>query len=234
MEFNVFEVLDWVWSGNGLDTGERVVLAVLCKHAGKHTGACWPSLPTIADESGFCEQYLGRVIRRLEGRGLVTIERGNGRGHSSTYHLHIPKKANLQNPLSRSPVERKANLQNPLKGNLQHPERATCSGGQHPKEHIKRTAQDREAAAASLSDWGTCPPDIKASITAVITRQTAYSALDKAISDQHLTFHKAREDRQSLRESAERRQQLASQVNVTEEQVVEWLAEHEEQDQRVK
>lgn len=63
------------------------VFTVLCIHASK-VKRCFPSIPTIAKESGFSETTVKEAIKGLVGTGLIRIiAPGNGRGHANIYEI---------------------------------------------------------------------------------------------------------------------------------------------------
>jgi len=64
-------------------TALKVVL-VLARRAGA-SGCCWPSVATIGKEAGLKDRAVQGSIRRLIGRGLVSVERTSGR--SATYRI---------------------------------------------------------------------------------------------------------------------------------------------------
>ena len=48
------------------------------------TGVCWPSLATIAADTGYCERTVRYALRRLEQHGLLAVKQ-TGRGSRYTF-----------------------------------------------------------------------------------------------------------------------------------------------------
>lgn len=62
---------------------QKSVLISLADNANDH-GACWPSIPTICRRTCFSERAVQNAIKWLEGAGLLTADRTNGRHTSYT------------------------------------------------------------------------------------------------------------------------------------------------------
>ena len=57
---------------------QKAVLMAMADYA-NDAGECWPSIPTICEWTCFSERAVHRAIKWLEGVGLVTADRSNGR-----------------------------------------------------------------------------------------------------------------------------------------------------------
>jgi hypothetical protein len=67
-----------------------MMMIALANHADHTDGRCWPSIATIAAESGYCTRTIDRYIPKLEFNGFVeaTQRRGkSGRQRTSNYRL---------------------------------------------------------------------------------------------------------------------------------------------------
>ena len=95
------EALDWVDSLKGLTWGERLVLRKLAHHTAKGQCRTWVGVDRIADADEIDRRSVRRILRRLEGKRLVHLERaGGGRkrgsvspryeGNLAVYRLTIP------------------------------------------------------------------------------------------------------------------------------------------------
>jgi hypothetical protein len=78
----------------GLKPSEKLVLIGIANHDGD--GGAWPSIATLARYSGQSHRHVQRVIRELEGRGLVSTDLNEGgtlktRDHErpNRYTLHL-------------------------------------------------------------------------------------------------------------------------------------------------
>lgn len=86
-----------------IDGPEREVLAALCYYADDDGTNCYPGMPLLIWKLGKSESQTQRVLKRLEGRGVVTIvQRGLGRGNGSEYILDLSK----INPKENCPIKK--------------------------------------------------------------------------------------------------------------------------------
>lgn len=75
---------DWLWSRScPLRTVERALLEVLRRRANER-GECWPSLSTIAEESGMARRRVAALLAKLEAAGYVARQRRLGEDGSPT------------------------------------------------------------------------------------------------------------------------------------------------------
>ena len=80
-----------VWQNGPDDRTELIVLLALSDFANDR-GSCWPSVKTIAAKARLSSPRAAqKVIRRLEARGWITVDLGNGRHGCNTYHLNPSK-----------------------------------------------------------------------------------------------------------------------------------------------
>lgn len=79
----------WVWTLT-LPPYEKMIMLELADHANTK-GVCWPKQKTIAERTGIHRVTVNRILRKLEGSGLLTQEqrRRNGFQRSSMYRLSI-------------------------------------------------------------------------------------------------------------------------------------------------
>lgn len=87
--------INWVASAHHIEGPARAVAWVLANrakpHASKGTGEahiCWPSLETIAAESGLCEKTVRRCLPDLE-RGGIGIQRKAIPMNRGRVHLYV-------------------------------------------------------------------------------------------------------------------------------------------------
>lgn len=76
------------WTYRGAQ-GERLLLLALAEHIpdGKHT--CWPAVETLAGMIGVGDRQTQRIVRSLEDAGVIVVNVGRGRGHTTLYGLLI-------------------------------------------------------------------------------------------------------------------------------------------------
>lgn len=67
--------------------GELLVLLALADWANDE-GRCHPSVPRIANKSRLTERQTYNVLKRLQADGVITVERGGGRGKLTVYQIH--------------------------------------------------------------------------------------------------------------------------------------------------
>jgi len=63
------------------------VYIVICAHASAKTWEARPGVGRMADLAGITKRAVYGAIIRLESLGLIVVERGGGRGHTSKYLL---------------------------------------------------------------------------------------------------------------------------------------------------
>jgi DNA-binding transcriptional ArsR family regulator len=89
----------WFWMANKLFEGMGAVLgpsgiavyAYLCKRASNNGQDCWPSLATIAGETGMSKSGVVQQLKVLEAAGMVVRQRRmrNGNEYRYTSSLYI-------------------------------------------------------------------------------------------------------------------------------------------------
>lgn len=67
---------------------EKFVLMMLAERANAQ-GECFPSVPSLAAETGFSDRTIQRAIRQLMRGGALVVDHGGGRHRSSRYVLQI-------------------------------------------------------------------------------------------------------------------------------------------------
>ena len=90
------KVMDMVWqNATDLQGNDLLVMLALADWANEQ-GACWPSVPKLAEKARVAERTVRYIIRRLEERGYIQIEEQRGRNHTNQYLLNLqvlqPKK----------------------------------------------------------------------------------------------------------------------------------------------
>ena len=79
-----------VWDHADCSGGDLLALLCLADHVGSDKEmVAWPSIGRIARCCRMTERGAQKAIRRLEAKGLITIEERGGRGGSNRYRLHI-------------------------------------------------------------------------------------------------------------------------------------------------
>lgn len=81
-----------IWERAPYSGGELLVLLALADWS-DDAGWCWPSVSKIAAKSRLSERQVGRILARLCAAGVLSSERGGGRGRPSGYQMHPGKMA---------------------------------------------------------------------------------------------------------------------------------------------
>ena len=82
-----------VMATRGLSGVEKAVLNCLAYHADETSLEAWPSLETLALETGFGRTACWHAVRALEACGAISaVAKSEGR-HSNRYHLHLDETA---------------------------------------------------------------------------------------------------------------------------------------------
>lgn len=79
-----------VWSDGTLGTkpaSYKLVMLALADFADDETGACWPSIATLAQMAGLKERQTQNIVHDLAANGYLTISIARGRSNSNNYTL---------------------------------------------------------------------------------------------------------------------------------------------------
>jgi helix-turn-helix protein len=68
----------------------RTLLLIIASHVNPDTGWAWPSLNTLAHETGLQRRRTIDLIQILERLGELEVRRGQGRGHVNFYRIIVP------------------------------------------------------------------------------------------------------------------------------------------------
>ena len=89
-------------ANKGIRTGvprtEKLLLMCLADYPNDESGACFPSVPTLARDTLMCARHTTRVLSSLAEKGLILIERADGR--SSNYVLLCIQTPDMVSPLT--------------------------------------------------------------------------------------------------------------------------------------
>lgn len=88
-----FEFQERVAADRALPGSASSIAVILAKHFNRHKdGAAWPSMETLAKETGFNLSTVSRTLRRMEKRGHIRAQWAKrGRGPSSRYFMAVPR-----------------------------------------------------------------------------------------------------------------------------------------------
>ena len=81
----------WKMTEN-ITSSEKFVLLVLANRVNQETGQCFPSLNTIARETCLTQRGVQKIIKSLEQKNLITVERSkqaNGKNAPNQYALNF-------------------------------------------------------------------------------------------------------------------------------------------------
>jgi len=75
----------------GLEPGSQVVFIWLCDYADRNTGQCYPSMKTLANDTGMSRKNVQRKLSDLEDMGLIEKEHriNNNEYNSNLYSIFI-------------------------------------------------------------------------------------------------------------------------------------------------
>ena len=74
----------------------RTLLLVIASHVNPDTGWAWPSLDTLAHETGLRRRRTIDLVHLLEVLGELEVRRGYGRGHVNFYRVHVTPEEKVQ------------------------------------------------------------------------------------------------------------------------------------------
>jgi len=78
--------MNHVWEHSQQKGTALLLLLAIADHA-NDDGLCWPSVGRLAEKARTTKRQAQRLIAELEAAGELVVERGDGRGHTSIYHL---------------------------------------------------------------------------------------------------------------------------------------------------
>lgn len=74
-------------NGQRLTCGEKLVMFVLADCYNEDYRRAWPSVQTLADAALMTKRNVRRILRSLEGKGLLETAESRGIGHSNSYRF---------------------------------------------------------------------------------------------------------------------------------------------------
>jgi DNA-binding transcriptional regulator YhcF (GntR family) len=86
-----YELLQTAARVKDLTPHERCVLITLADRANHKTNKCWPSVGTMAQDTGVSEREVHRALKRFRALGLITIS-GKTKYGTNVYSLHLKEK----------------------------------------------------------------------------------------------------------------------------------------------
>ena len=69
-----------------ITAGLKIILAVLIDRLG-HNDRAWPSVATLALDTGLAQSTVNKAVQQLEERGMLIIDEGGGRKRSNRYYV---------------------------------------------------------------------------------------------------------------------------------------------------
>jgi hypothetical protein len=120
----------------------RTLLLVIASHVNPDTGWAWPSLDTLAHETGLQRRRTIDLIHILECLGELEVRRGHGRGHVNFYRVHAAPEEKVQS----TPTEKVQS--SARKGAMLSQEKVQSVA---PKSKEEREKKGAPAAPVSLS-----------------------------------------------------------------------------------
>lgn len=121
---------------------ERMVLVRLADRTNDKTGVCWPSVASLADDCRCSTRTVQGVLKALEKRGLISVERNAGPKGCNLYRLTLP-------PATDAPP----NVVHPSTAVTQPPHATSpppARGAPEPKKNLKKTMSERGGGKMDL------------------------------------------------------------------------------------
>lgn len=162
------KLLNAVYALDLICTYERHVLARIADRINDQNGVCWPSVSTIAREVCCSIRKVQGVLRVLEERNLVSIDRNAGPKGCNMYRLTL-------NPAADAPPH----LVHPSAAVTEPPHETTlppAPGAHEPKKKPKKTSARAECKSASVPDTNLTIQAIKEGKQWLIKSVSAYQA----------------------------------------------------------
>jgi DNA-binding transcriptional MocR family regulator len=125
---------------------EKFVCSILAWHKNPETGDCFPSIRTLASESGFSIQGVLNILERLERDGLIAIRRSKG-GKYCPHHYGLLF-ANVQ-PGRTFPESQTFNL---VRTNVQPGTRKRSTPLNRSRSEVKEQIEEKYARRRDRQD----------------------------------------------------------------------------------
>lgn len=87
-----YDLVRAVWDRKDLDASERLVMLSLADHADDH-GYSYPSIKRLCERTSLSERTVQGTIKKLVGRGLLTVRYGEGRNGTNAFVVNTPPAA---------------------------------------------------------------------------------------------------------------------------------------------
>ena len=81
------KVMSWVWENSDTSGSVRLVLLALADSA-NDDGICWPGLETIAKKARISKRYVIEIIKQLEDKGSLKVERRRATEHKNLSNIY--------------------------------------------------------------------------------------------------------------------------------------------------
>jgi hypothetical protein len=120
----------------------RTLLLIIASHVNPDTGWAWPSLDTLAHETGLQRRRTIDLIHLLERLGELEVRRGQGRGHVNFYRVHVTPDEKVQSS-PREKVQSSAR-----KGAIAPPENVQSVAPEKKRESYQKGAPPAPSALA--------------------------------------------------------------------------------------
>ena len=126
------KVTAYIWEHSQQTGSDLLMLLAIADHA-NDDGLCWPSIERLAHKCRVKERQAKNIIAKLIAQGEITVERGQGRGHTSHYRIKgateytfCQKKVQPSAPLPEEKVQPSAPIYE-RKGAIQYQEKVQSS-----------------------------------------------------------------------------------------------------------
>lgn len=82
-----YDLVRIVWDRKDLDASERLVMLSLADHADDH-GYSYPSIKRLCERTSLAERTVQGTIKKLVGRGLLSVRYGEGRNGTNAFIIN--------------------------------------------------------------------------------------------------------------------------------------------------
>ena len=143
------EMVAYVRTHSKSTRSARTLLLVIASHVNPNTGWAWPSLDTLAHETGLQRRRTIDLIHLLERLGELEVRRSHGRGHVNFYRVHGTPAEKVQFSPRKGAMLRAEKVQFPTaKGAISDREKVQSVA---PKSTREREKKEAPSAPFSLS-----------------------------------------------------------------------------------
>lgn len=196
--------LDAAIGNAAISRSEKAILHAISRNVNFESWTCFPSVATIAKSAGYSERQTSTIIRRLQERGILHLDRksrggrdADGRGITHIYRLDIHALESLTNPEGTTGYTPKRRHANPEA--IDNEPRSHCGQTNHPSNQLNKLPNAAPKPGGDSLDAGWMDGQNSTDLRAELVRHgIAGPNLDALVTSGRLTVDQVRAEAASI------------------------------------